>query len=164
MSEWWQHAYKGGPMVKVAGFPRPLGRIQSVRTWEAASSGRGLARTATLAIRQVDVASTSMPTESSGNWCMARFRPVPRSIMCAAQRDASTLSICSSNRRSGNTCATIHLRSGVITKTVTPTLEAKRSAGHVAGRRNTPVTTPIRSSVPRRSRELSPIRGGKRKP
>ena len=24
MSEWWEHAYKGGPMVKVAGFPRPL--------------------------------------------------------------------------------------------------------------------------------------------
>jgi hypothetical protein len=24
MTEWWEHAYKGGPMVKVDGFPRPL--------------------------------------------------------------------------------------------------------------------------------------------
>src|SRR5215831_12313774 len=24
MAEWWEHAYKGGPMVAVDGFPRPL--------------------------------------------------------------------------------------------------------------------------------------------
>jgi hypothetical protein len=61
MSDWWDHAYKGGPMVKVAGFPRPL------YPPDAAARGK------TPSVKGPDVEAYKRTVSRLGRWMWQEF-------------------------------------------------------------------------------------------